>query len=434
MPDPTKIKITGGRALSGEVTINGAKNSATKLMIASLLTEDKVTINNLPLITDVDITKDICEQIGSIAEIAGHSLTIQTAKVRNPQVRKQTRKNRLSVLAMSPLLHRTGHAELPVVGGDDIGARPVNFHIEALKKMGASINETSAGYSARADGLRGTDITLPYPSVGATENIILAATLAKGRTVIRNAAIEPELTELVMMLQQMGAIIEFRANRVVIIDGVKKLHGVSYSVMPDRLEAATFAVIAIATGGEILVKEARQADLLTFLNSVRRIGADYQVKPEGILFGRPHKKLKPVEITTDVWPGFATDWQQPFAVLLTQAEGESIIHETVYDSRFGYTKTLNRMGANITTFDARISDKHKTFRGPFYNQSARIVGPTPLKATSLNIPDIRAGMAHVVAALSAKGTSVISGTEHLFRGYEAPLEKLKAVGAELSTA
>lgn len=427
---PQKLIIHGGRPLHGQVTISGAKNSVTKLMVASLLTDEKVVLYNVPHIGDVDITREIIAQIGSQVELEEHVLTIRTPKIANTRVKELHRKNRISVLALGPLLHRAGEAFLPIVGGDDIGARPVNYHVAALKQMGVTVKETPGGYEARAKNIRGTEVTLPFPSVGATENIILTAVLARGRTIIRGAATEPEVLDLVMLLQRMGAIIEFRANRVVIIDGVDKLRGASYSVIPDRLEAASYGAAALATRGKIQVNKARQEDLITFLNTVRRIGADYTVNDNGITFARNGKELRSVAVKTDVWPGFVTDWQQPLAVLLTQAHGKSVIHETIYESRFEYTKTLNKMGADIELFDARDKGLADKFADSHYRQSAAIRGPTPLKAAKINIPDIRAGMAYVIAALTAEGDSEITGVEHLLRGYDDILDKLRGVGAD----
>lgn len=403
-------------------------------MVASLLTDEKVTLYNVPHIGDVEITQEICAAIGSQIENENHTLTLRTPEIANTTVKEQHRKNRISVLALGPLLHRAGKAELPVVGGDAIGARPVNYHIKALEQMGVDITEKDGGYTAKADEIKGTNITLPYPSVGATENIVLTAVLAKGRTEIHNAATEPEIVDLVMMLQRMGAIIEFQAGRVIIIDGVEQLRGVSYSVIPDRLEAASYGALALATNGKIQVNKARQEDLITFLNTVRRIGADYTVNDNGITFARNGKELKNITVKTDVWPGFVTDWQQPLAVLLTQAKGESVIHETVYEGRFEYTKTLNDMGADITLFDARDSDLAKEFTGTHYSQSATITGPTPLQGSTINIPDIRAGMAYIIAALVAEGTSEVTGIDHLLRGYDNVLDKLRGVGADFEVA
>jgi len=424
------LKATGGKPLNGQVTVSGAKNAATKMMIAALLTKDEVTLTNCPMIDDVLVAAEMIQELGGSVEFHDHSVRVYAADLKAAAVDKPRIPNRLSVLALSPLLHRVSQADLPEVTGDKIGPRPVNFHLEALRTMGAEITEANGRYQASTKGLVGASIELPYPSVMATENLILAGVLASGRTVIKNAAIEPEIIELIKMLQQMGAIIEFRANRLIIIDGVKKLRGVQYRVPPDRLEAASFGMLAIATGGDILVKDARQDDLITFLNTIRRIGADYIIEDGGIRFKRNGGPLTAIEIETDTHPGFATDWQQPMVVLLTQAAGSSVVHETVHESRFGYVDTLKRMGANIEVFSKCLGELPCRYNGKGFAHSAIIQGPTPLHATTIEIPDLRAGMAHVMAALVATGTSEITGLEHLMRGYENFFEKLESIGAE----
>lgn len=424
------IKITGGKPLRGEVSVSGAKNAATKMMIASLLTDEPVILHNCPRIGDVDITAEICRAVGTTVTFDGSTVRLHTPKVVRPAVKRLSRTNRISVLAISPLLHRAGKAAVPKVTGDVIGPRPVNFHLDALTKMGAKIEETSKGFKASSSRLKGASITLPYPSVGATENIIFAAVLAQGRTYIKNAAIEPEITDIIKMLQQMGAIIEFRANRTIIIDGVERLNGVEYRIIPDRIEAGSYAVMAVATDGDILVKGARQDDLMTLLNTLRRIGADYQIEPEGIRFRRTDAPLTGIELETDTHPGFMTDWQQPMVVLLTQAEGMSVVHETVYENRFDYVETLKAMGASITVFNKCLGELPCRFNGEGYKHSAVVKGPTLLHAAKIVIPDIRAGMAQVIAALIAEGTSELTGLEHLLRGYENLLDKLQSVGAD----
>jgi UDP-N-acetylglucosamine 1-carboxyvinyltransferase len=259
---------------------------------------------------------------------------------------------------------------------------------------------------------------------------LLAAVLAEGRTVLRNAAIEPEIVEIILLLQQMGAIIEMGAGRYIEIIGVESLHGCLHQVLPDRMEAASFASLAIATRGEIFCAGAEHRDMLTFLNAARRMGADYEVREDGILFvGGP--KYKGLKLETDTHPGFMTDWQQPFVVALTQAEGTSVVHETVYQERFGYTDVLNNMGADITLFDNCLGEVQCRFRDHNYKHSAVIKGPTPLKAIDMVVPDIRAGLAYVIAALVAEGESKLTGVEHLERGYEDLYGKLQTVGAAI---
>jgi len=425
------LTITGGRPLTGEITISGAKNAASKMMLASLLTAEPVILHNCPRIGEIDLTADIIKAVGGKVDMDGNTVRIHTPKIKTSTIKKQRESNRMPILAISPLLHRTGSASVPQVGGDKIGPRPVNFHVEALRDMGADIDETSRGYEAKAKKLRGTSITLPYPSVMATENIIMAAVLADGRTYINNAAIESEIVDLMKMLQQMGAIIEFRANRQIIIDGVDELHGVEYTVLPDRMQAASFGLMAIATGGDILVRGAVQDDMMTLLNTVRRIGADYSIEPEGIRFYRNSEPLQGIELETDTHPGFMTDWQQPLVVLLTQAHGMSVVHETVYEDRFGYTETLRAMGANIKVFNKCLGELPCRFNGKGYQHSAVITGPTPLHGIDSVVPDIRAGIAQVIAALMAQGESTLTGMEHLLRGYEDLLGKLESVGAQI---
>jgi len=253
-------------------------------------------------------------------------------------------------LLAGPLLLRKGKAEIPIPGGCKIGSRPVNFHIDALEKLGAKVEIKGDYFILSTDGLKGTNIHLEYPSVGATENIIIASTLAKGRTIITNAAVEPEILDLIKFLQKMGAIIELSTDRKITIEGVDRLNGAIHSVIPDRNQAASFACAGIASKGDIVIENAIQDDLITFLNSIRRVGGKFEVGENKIRFYYDGE-LKPIALETNVHPGFMTDWQQPFVILLTQAEGISIIHETVYEQRFGYVEALKKMGAEIELYD-----------------------------------------------------------------------------------
>jgi UDP-N-acetylglucosamine 1-carboxyvinyltransferase len=426
------LYIRGGRPLSGTVRVAGAKNAASKMMVASLLTDEEVVLSNCPPIDEISITAEICSAVGAHVRREGEKLTLETPHITSHRVPQLSRSNRISILALAPLLHRTGEAEVPTVGGDAIGPRPVNFHLQALEQMGAHIEHGEHGYRATAPkGLHGTLITLPYPSVGATENIIFAAVLAEGRTRIENAAIEPEIVDIVKFLQQMGAIIEFGANRTITVDGVKKLHGATYHILPDRLEAASWANVALATNGHIKVEGARQDEMISFLNTVRRIGGDYEVNDTGIHFRRGVGPLHGIELETDTYPGFATDYQQPTIVTLTQAEGLSVVHETVFEDRFGYTEDLRRMGANVGVFDKCLGEIPCRYRNYSMPHSAVIKGMTHLHGTEIEIPDIRAGMAQVIAALVADGESKLTGIHHLERGYgQAFWHKLHAIGAD----
>lgn len=429
--------INGGKKLEGEIRLSGAKNAATKMMVASLLTSEPCVFSNFPDIGDTEITAELCRSVGSKISVSKNDgaaiLSIHTPKITNAQVLSLSRRNRIPILALGPLLSRVGEAVVPMLGGDKIGPRPVDIHLNALRTMGAEISVKDNNYLAKAPtGLVGAKVVLRYPSVGATENTILAAVLAWGRTSIHNAAVEPEILDLIKMLQQMGAIIELGANRNIYIDGVRQLHGVSYEVMPDRNEAVSFACLAVATNGKILVREARQDDLITFLNTLRRIGGEYEVIKGGIIFYRqPNRELSAVAIETDTHPGFMTDWQQPVAILLTQAKGESTIHETVYEDRFGYTQDLIAMGALIDVSAACLGENKCHFAGAGFKHSAVIKGPRELHGANLEVRDLRAGIAHVIAALSAEGQSTISGIEELDRGYVDLDKRLRGLGAEI---
>ena len=427
-----KFKIRGGKPLEGEITLSGAKNAATKLMVASLLTEEPITLENFPRIGDTEITAELLREIGSTVHTFGSKATLHTPLIRNNFVRmEQSRKNRIPILALGPLLASVGEAEVPVLGGDKIGARPVDLHVRALEALGANVELRDGNYCAVANsGLRGATIDFPFPSVGATENAMLAAVLARGETVLRNAALEPEIMDLVKFLQKMGAIIELGANRDFHIEGVKELKGATHRILPDRNEAVSFACLAIATKGKVLVREATQDHLITFLNVVRRLGAAYEVVPEGIIFSRPNS-LRELHVETATHPGFMTDWQQPLAVVLTQARGVSTIHETIYENRFGYANDLNGLGGRIEVETRCPEHSRCRFYGKGFAHLARVHGPTELRGGTMIVRDLRAGIVNVIAALAAGGTSEIEGIEEIDRGYERIDERLRNLGAEI---
>lgn len=425
------VLITGGVPLRGDVRVPGAKNAATKELVASLLADEPVTLENVPRIGDVEVTIGMLKALGARVTAKGGRVKIDASKLKTPRVAEAfNRKNRIPILLLGPLLHRFGKAVIPALGGDVIGARPVDFHLEALKKMGAKIAMEGETVVATATRLTGAVIELPYPSVGATENTMLAAVKAKGKTIIRNAAVEPEIVDLARLLQSMGAIISLEVNRTWVIEGVDALHGATHRVMPDRLVAASFAVAAAITGGDIFIRDAEQESLMAFLNALRRVGVPYEIRENGIRFRAP-KKIHPVAIETDVYPGFSTDYQQPFVVLLTQANGVSVVHETVYEDRFGYTEALRSMGAKIQLHKECLGSKACRYMNRDYRHSAIISGPTPLRAAEIVMPDIRAGFSYLIAALIADGTSRLTGVEHIERGYENIIGKLKKLGAKI---
>ncbi len=427
-----RFLVKGGKPLHGSIRISGAKNAASKLIIASLLTDEPVHITNCPIsIGEILVTRRIIESLGAkFKKFQDNEVVVQTKKIHDISFSASLGLiNRIGVLTAGPLLLRSGEAKIPKPGGDQIGTRPINFHLDALIKLGTTVKEHKNFYLLKAKRLIGTDITLPFPSVGATENVIITASLAIGKTTIHNAAIEPEIMDLIMLLQKMGAIIDVKTDRTIVITGVDKLHGAEHSVIPDRLEAASFACAAIASKGDVTIHDARHADMITFLNTIRLIGAEYEVLKDGIRFY--HKgELKPISIETDVHPGFMTDWQPPMTILLTQANGISTLHETVYENRFGYIKELNKMGAAIELTNDCLGLPCR-FNGTNYYHSAVIKGKTPLRHAEIDVPDIRAGFSYLVAAILAKGESLVNGIHYIDRGYEKIDQKMRKLGVNI---
>jgi UDP-N-acetylglucosamine 1-carboxyvinyltransferase len=425
--------INGGNPLRGEVDIRGAKNASTKMMVASLLTDEPCTLENVPTSADTDITKELLENVGSEVrwDAANHRCVLETKKVTNALVPKLSRRNRIPILAIGPLLHRAGQAEVPVEGGCPIGHRPINFHIEALRKMGAVVERREHSYYAQARVLHGADMALSYPSVGATETLLLTGVRAHGRTTIHNAAIEPEVLNLIIMLRDMGADIHVdEEKRFIEIRGVEKLHGTNGRVMPDRNEIISFAVAALATDGDVFIRNIEDSYLQMFLQKIQSIGGSFERERGGIrFFGK--RPYHPTSIMTAPYPGFMTDWQEPFCVLLTQAGGESIIHETVYDDRFGYVADLARMGADIHVSNKCLGGESCRFEEKGFHHSAVVTGVTPLRGAEIDVTVIRAGMAYIIAALGATGESVITGIDKLDRGYERIDERLRELGANI---
>jgi len=428
----SRFLIKGGKPLFGKVKVSGAKNSATKLLVASLQTDEKCTFYNSPnKISDLSITSKLCEHLGSKIEIQDSVLITETKTLKTSSIPEDFGKlNRISILMAGPLLNRTGRAEIPIPGGCRIGSRPVNFHIDGLKKLGCNVSTKDNFYIFETDGLKGANINLEYPSVGATENIIIASTLAHGRTILTNAAVEPEIIDLIKFLQKMGAIIEISTDRRITIEGVKRLHGASHKVIPDRNQVASFACAGLASKGDIFVEDAIQDDLITFLNTVRRVGGKFEVEENGIRFFYDGQ-FRSVVIETNVHPGFMTDWQQPFVILLTQANGLSIVHETVYEKRFGYVEELNKMGAKIELFNTCLGRMPCRFVNTEYYHSAVINGPTPLKGAEITVPDLRAGFSYLIAGVIAEGETIVNGAIHIERGYEDIDQKLSNLGAEI---
>jgi len=427
--------ITGGQPLHGEVKLSGAKNAVTKMLIASLLTAETCTLRNVPLLGDMELTMKLCQDFGSQVHLdrETHTLAICTEAITNPVVSRSVGGlNRICVLTAGPLLHRCGKASIPMPGGDRIGPRPIDFHIQGLQLMGAAIEASDGYYHCTAPkGLHGATITLPFPSVMATENLLIAASLADGVTIIENAAQEPEIVDLIKLLQKMGAIIEMRVDRRIVIDGVPALHGARHTLLSDRNEAVSLAIATYLTHGNVYLRGAQQDTLLTFLNTLSKMRLRFEIDDEGIRFIADAAIPPAISLETDVHPGFMTDWQQPFTILLTQAAGMSVVHETIYEDRFGYTSALIRMGAHIGLYPKCLGEVPCRFREKQHKHSCVVSGPTPLKSARLDIPDIRAGCSYILAALCAEGTSEVYGIEHIERGYEGLDEKLRSLGAHI---
>jgi UDP-N-acetylglucosamine 1-carboxyvinyltransferase len=427
-------RITGGLPLHGTVTVGGAKNAVTKQLVASLLTSEPSVLTNVPRILEVDIVLDMLAELGTRFEwLEEHTLAVQTPEVTSSSLSEAySGVNRIPILMMGPLLHRVGEAQVPLPGGCRIGKRPIDFHLAGLRQMGAEDAEVPGSLTMKTLGLEGTHVNLPFPSVGATENLLLSAVLARGTTVIHNAAVEPEVLDLVHFLQQMGALVTVDVDRKIVIEGVTGLRGARHRAINDRIEVASFATAAVATAGRVEVRGARQEHLVSFLNHLRKVGGEFEVTDGGIVFYR-EGQLHARHVETYVHPGYMTDWQQPLVVLLTQATGASVIHETMYEDRFGYTKQLNQMGAKIALSTDCLGGRPCRFASKDFEHSAVVMGPTPLHSMPLEIPDLRAGFAYILGALVAEGTSEIRGTRYLERGYEDPVAKLRAIGAQVET-
>jgi len=425
--------ITGGMPLHGETVVSGAKNAVTKMVIASLLTKQQCLFQNVPLLGDLDLTMKMCEDLGSQTYLEDHALTIYTPEICKTSVSSEIGGlNRLAVMTIGPLLHRCGEVTIPRPGGDRIGPRPIDFHLQGLQQMGANIVERDGYYFCTSpDGLRGTTIRLAFPSVMATENFLITASLAKGVTIIENAATEPEIIDLIKLLQKMGAIIELKVDRRIVIEGVSELRGARHTLLSDRNEAVSLAVATYLTKGDIYLRRAQQDTLLTFLNTLSKMKLRFEIDDEGIRFIGDGAMPPAIALETDVHPGFMTDWQQPFTILLTQANGMSVVHETIYEDRFGYTSALQGMGAHIGLYTKCLGEVPCRFREKQFAHSCVVRGPTPLHGTHLDIPDIRAGCSYILAALCAEGSSEVYGIEHIERGYDHLDEKLRNLGAKI---
>jgi UDP-N-acetylglucosamine 1-carboxyvinyltransferase len=414
--------------LRGDIEVRGSKNAVTKHMVAAMLGEGPSTIRNAPEVGDVDITAAMLEAVGFVVSRDDGEITIApNGKLESQVPAAFTGLNRIPILMLGPLLHRTGEAFVPLVGGDPIGRRPVDFHVSALRALGAEIEAGPDGITAHASRLHGARIDLPYPSVGATETVLLSAVRAEGKTVLRNAATEPEVVELALFLQRMGAQIELSPDRRIVIEGVPRLRGASRWLAGDRLEAFSYLAAGLITGGVVRVHGCPQDRLVTAITTLAKMGAQIDITDEWITASAPNG-LRAAAVHTDTHPGFMTDWQQPLMVLFTQAEGMSVLHETVFENRLVYVPALKQLGCEIETFAACLGGPACRFHDTNSVHSAVIRGVSKLRGADVTLPDVRAGFSAVLAAAVAGQPSTLRGIHHIERGYHRPHDQFAALG------
>lgn len=407
--------IRGGKALRGRIRCDGAKNAALPIMAGSILTDDAVEIGNVPFLLDVETMVSVLRAIGVNAVYSGRSAKIAPGRSLQTEAPYDlVRRMRASFLVMGPLLVRCGTASVPLPGGCAIGQRPVDLHLKGFHAMGAEISVEHGFVNAKAKRLKGADIYLDMPSVGATENIMMAACLADGESVIENAAQEPEIVDLANFLNAMGADIRGAGTTRVRISGVKELHGVQYNIIPDRIEAATFAIAVAMAKGKVTIENVIPTHLRSVLAKIKECGAYLFEGPRSIDIEMVQVP-RATNIKTQPYPGFPTDVQAPYMALCAISNGTGIISETVFDNRFAHSEELSRMGARI-----RIE-------GP----NAIIEGVPRLAGAQVQATDLRAGAALALAGLTAEGETVITGTEHIERGYSDFVHKLRGIGADI---
>jgi UDP-N-acetylglucosamine 1-carboxyvinyltransferase len=421
-----KIRIRGGKQLNGVIRIGGAKNAALPLMAACLLTDEPLVLSNVPHLADITTMANLLGQHGAQVSLEGHDdASGHTGRVMSLTARdivsttapyNLVRRMRASVLVLGPLVAREGVATVSLPGGCAIGTRPVDIHLEGLEALGAEI-EVESGYirASAPNGLRGARYAFPKVSVGATENLLLAACLATGETILENAAREPEITDLAECLIAMGAKITGLGSATLVIEGVERLHGARHEIMPDRIEAGTYAIAVAIAGGEVELARAKMSHIDSAMAQLRRTGTIVEDRPDGIFISRSDSDLEAVDVGTDPYPGFPTDLQAQFLALMTVANGASVITETIFENRFMHVPELHRMGANIT----------------LQGRSALIRGVENLAGAPVMASDLRASASLVIAGLAAEGVTEVRRIYHLDRGYERLEEKLRLVGADI---
>ena len=413
-----KLYVTGGTRLEGTVKISGSKNGALAIMAGALLGSGKTTLSNVPRIGDISTMVDTLRALGAVIEMEGDRLTIDATNLTSCEAPYElVKRMRASFCVLGPLVARLGQAKVAMPGGCDIGARPIDFHVKGIQALGAYV-ETDHGYVyAESEKLRGSQVYLDFPSAGATQHIMTAACLAEGVTVIHNAAAEPEVVDLAGFLIAMGGQVEGAGSTTVKITGVRELRGTEYTIIPDRMEAATFGMAAAISRGDVTITSVEPSHLEPVLPKLQEVGLRVDVRGDTIRYRMVDRPLA-TDVMTMPHPGFPTDMQQPMVALLSVAEGASVITENVYERRFKYINELQRMGADIKQ----------------EGRTAVIKGVRQLTAAPVTATDLRAGAALVVASLAAEGRTEIAGTEHIDRGYENLVQKLCSLGADICRA
>lgn len=410
-----QIIIHGGKKLTGTIPISGMKNAAVALIPASILCDEKTTITNVPNISDKDALIEIIKILNGQVEEKENSLEIDSSNIESVEIPEElSNKLRASYYFMGALLGRKKHVEICFPGGCNIGNRKINFHLKGFEALGATIKEENDKYIIHADELKGANIYLDFASVGATINIMLAATRAKGVTIIHNAAKEPDVENVAEFLNKMGAKITGTGTDTIIIEGVTKLQSASIEVLPDRIEAGTYMILASLIGENVKITNIMKEHLNALIAKLKDAGVFLEVKETEITITAPDN-LKPINVKTLVYPGFVTDWGQPMSVFLSECEGVSIFEETIYENRMGHVPYLNKMGANMLVED----------------QTIYIKGKTAYKGCEVIATDLRAGASLVIAGCIAEGKTIISNAEHILRGYEKIVEKLTNIGASI---
>ena len=415
-----KIRIVGGKNLVGEIKISGAKNAALPLMVTSLLTDEEITLRNLPDLADVSSMSNLLTQLGVVINVHGDDVPRRVISMKAAEIVSSVasydvvRKMRASVLVLGPLLARRGEARVSLPGGCAIGTRPIDLHISGLRDLGAEIEIRNGYISACApSGLKGARIVMPRVSVGATENLLMAASLARGDTILENVAREPEVVDLARCLIAMGAVIEGVGTNELRIQGTNRLQGADYLVLPDRIEAATYAMAAAITDGELILLDAKPEFMEAALSVLRRIGVEFSEVDRGLQVFRRDAELKSADLTTEPYPGFPTDLQAQIMAVMAIAEGASLVTETIFENRFMHVPELARMGADI-----HVS-----------GSSALIRGVKTLRGAPVMATDLRASVSLVLAGLAAEGETLVNRVYHLDRGYEGLEQKLASCGA-----